>query len=170
MKFLNSIKSWFQSVWRKLTAKKKVSEQPESSYGVNTEVQAGADTETSLKKSPKVQSGFNATVKTICYWVFKLRSVFMAIPVLVTAIIFAFRNNIRLPEKIAVYFPSFEADKVIVKLTELDRGAAVAIPFLITLACLALMFCSRRTVYPWIISIFSLVLPWFFYFIGMYPV
>ena len=29
----------------------------------------------------------------------------------------------------------------------------------VTAACLLMMFCSRRTLYPWLISLFSLVLP-----------
>ena len=147
MKFLDSIKARFEAIRQKI-AENKENDPP-------------------LKQNP---DGKQNTFDYICRWVYKLRSVFMAIPVLTAAVILAIRNSRNLPEKIAVYFPSFSADKVIIKLTELERGSAVMIPLLLTIASLALMFCSRRTVYPWIISIFTLILPLFFLFVGMYPV
>ena len=45
---------------------------------------------------------------------------------------------------------------------QIARVIAVFIPCIITGLCLLLMFCSRRMTYPWLISIFSLVLPLFF--------
>lgn len=147
MKFFDSIKARFEAIRQKNAENREIDN-------------------LSAKNPNEKQSTFTY----ICHWVYKLRSVFMAIPVLTAAVILAIRNSRNLPEKIAVYFPSFSAEKVIIKLTELDRGTAVVIPLLLTIACLALMFCSKRTVYPWIISIFTLVLPLFFLFIGMYPV
>ena len=114
--------------------------------------------------------GKGSTFRYICQWVYKLRSVFMAIPVGFAAIILAIYNASHLPEKVAVYFPSFSGDEVLIKLTELSRGSAIWIPLLITAGCLLLMFCSRRHTYPWLISIFSLVLPLFFLFVGLFPV
>lgn len=114
--------------------------------------------------------GKGSTFRYICHWVYKLRSVFMAIPVGFAAIILAIYNASHLPEKVAVYFPSFAEAELMIKLTELSRGAAVLIPLLITAGCLILMFCSRRHTYPWLISIFSLVLPLFFLFVGLFPV
>ena len=32
-------------------------------------------------------------------------------------------------------------------------------PVAVTALCLLLMMCSRKTIYPWLISLFSLVLP-----------
>lgn len=147
MKFLDSIKARFEAIRQKIAENR--------------------DSDNLSAKNPNDKQN---TFSYICQWVYKLRSVFMAIPVLTAAVILAIRNSRNLPEKIAVYFPSFSAEKVIIKLTELDRGTAVTIPLLLTIACLALMFCSKRTTYPWIISIFSLVLPLFFLFVGMYPV
>lgn len=121
------------------------------------------------RKKPK-EEGKGSTFRYICQWVYKLRSVFMAIPVAFAAIILAIYNSGHLPEKVSVYFPSFAADEVIIKLTELNRGPAVLIPLLITAGCLLLMFCSRRHTYPWLISIFSLALPLFFLFVGLFPV
>lgn len=168
MKFFEKIKSWFAAVWQKLTHKKKNSTTQEDGS-------PETDTTSHEKKIDKVKSkdkkkGQGNTFVFICQWIFKLRSLFMAIPVVFASIIIAIHNSTHLPEKIAVYFPTVFANDMVVKMTELDRGTAVSIPLLITGACLALMCCSRRTIYPWIISIFSLVLPLFFLFVGMYPV
>ena len=116
------------------------------------------------------KDGKESTFRHVCQWVYKLRSIFMAIPVAFTAIILAIYNAGHLPEKVSVYFPSFSGDEVLIKLTELSRGSAIWIPLLITAGCLLLMFCSRRHTYPWLISIFSLALPLFFLFVGLFPV
>lgn len=39
----------------------------------------------------------------------------------------------------------------------------------VTAACLLMMFLSRRTLYPWLISVFSLVLPFLLVITNMYP-
>lgn len=121
-------------------------------------------------KEKNEQEGKGSTFRYVCQWVYKLRSVFMAIPVAFAAIVMAIYNASHLPERVSVYFPSFAEEEMIVKLTELSRGSAVMIPLLITAGCLLLMFCSRRHTYPWLISIFSLALPLFFLFVGLFPV
>ena len=40
-----------------------------------------------------------------------------------------------------------------------DKSVAVFGPLAVTVVCLVLMFCSKRVVYPWLISVFSLLLP-----------
>ena len=122
------------------------------------------------QKIQEKNEGKGSTFRYTCQWIYKLRSVFMAIPVGFAAIILAIYNASHLPEKVSVYFPSFADAEVVIKLTELSRGSAVLIPLLITAGCLLLMFCSRRHTYPWLISIFSLVLPVFFLFVGLFPV
>lgn len=102
-------------------------------------------------------------------WVYKLRSVILAVPVLVTAIIMAIVNAARLPAQVQIYFPTMANKEWVVKLVQMDKGVAIFIPLLITVFCLLMMFCSRKVVYPWIISIFSLVLPLFMAFISVFP-
>ena len=114
------------------------------------------------------KDGKRSTFFYICKWIYKLRSVFMAIPVAFAAIILAIYNASHLPEKVSVYVPSFAEQEMIVKATELSRGSAIWIPLLITAGCLLLMFCSRKTVFPWVISIFTLVLPYLIYLTNLY--
>ena len=39
----------------------------------------------------------------------------------------------------------------------------------VTAACLLMMFLSRRTLYPWLISVFSLVLPFLLIYTNIFP-
>ncbi len=103
----------------------------------------------------------------ICSWVYKLRSIFLAIPVLFAAIILAIHNMAKLPETVNLYFPG--ENILAANLTELSREVAVFGPLLITVLCLTMMFLSRRVTFPWLISLFSLVLPLFLYFITVFP-
>ena len=105
----------------------------------------------------------------ILKWIYKLRGVFMAIPVAIAAILLAMNNMVKLPEQLAVYFPAAAGEEIVVKLLEIDKGTAVIVPVLVTAVCLLLMFCSRRQIYPWLISIFSLVLPVFLLLISIFP-
>lgn len=97
---------------------------------------------------------FGGVVKEIGHWIYKLRSVLLAIPVAVAAIILAVRNMSALPEEVGVnLLASGEFQMTI------SRSTAVMVPLIVTVFCLLLMFCSRKVLYPWLISIFSLVLP-----------
>lgn len=125
-----------------------------------------------LQKLKNVKNGKSEegdTITLILKWVYKLRGVFLAIPVVIAAIVLAITNMVKLPQQLAVYFPAIAGEEVVVKLLELDKGTAVIVPFLITVVCLLMMFCSRRQVYPWLISVFSLALPVFFLFISIFP-
>ena len=50
-----------------------------------------------------------------------------------------------------------------------SRSIAVMGPLAVTGVCLLLMFCSRRVVYPWLISIFTLILPFVIYITNIFP-
>ena len=103
-----------------------------------------------------------------CMWVYTLRSVFLAIPVAFAAVLMALDNLIKLPDTVELCIPS-AADGLAVEIIELNKMVAVFGPLLITAMCLLLMFCSRRVAYPWLISLFSLVLPLFIYFASVFP-
>ena len=61
------------------------------------------------------------------------------------------------------------ADEVPRKAMTMGIGTAVMIPLGITGGCVVLTLCSRKPLYPWLISVFSLVLPLLIYVINMYP-
>ena len=91
---------------------------------------------------------------TLFTWIFKLRKIFMALPVLYAAMELAKRNLEELPEVVGFDIQSTGEFAQMV-----SRDTAVYGPFALTVLCVVLMLMSRKTIYPWLISIFTLVLP-----------
>lgn len=87
-------------------------------------------------------------------WIFRLRKVFMALPVLYAAWWLADKNMQELPEMVG-----FDIQSTGEFAQMITRDTAVYGPLALTCVCIILMLLSRKTVYPWLISIFSLVLP-----------
>lgn len=102
-------------------------------------------------------------ITVICRCIFKLRKIFMAIPVVYYAFKIASENMERLPEAVGLNIQSTGEFALMV-----TREYAVYGPLGVTAFCLLLMFFSRKTLFPWLISIFSLVLPYFIYFTNLY--
>ena len=50
-----------------------------------------------------------------------------------------------------------------------SRELAVMGPMVLTGCCLVMMFCSRKAIYPWAVSIFTLVLPLLLLVSNIYP-
>lgn len=91
---------------------------------------------------------------TLINWIFRLRKLFMALPVLYVASELAKHNMENLPETVG-----FDIQATGEFAQMISRETAVYGPLGLTCVCVILMLVSRRTVYPWLISIFSLVLP-----------
>lgn len=107
-----------------------------------------------MKKAGAVLRDAGYVFKLVGRWAYKLRSLFLAIPVAFAAIALALKNMQSLPEQVGIdLLANGEYAYTI------SRGMAVFGPLLITGICLLLMACSRRVIYPWLISIFSLALP-----------
>ena len=87
-------------------------------------------------------------------WGYKLRSLVLAIPVFICACALAIRNLRQLPETVGINMLADGQYQWMV-----SRGAAVTAPLFLTVVCILLMFCSKKVLYPWLISVFSLVLP-----------
>lgn len=99
----------------------------------------------------------------ICNWIYRLRKVFMAVPVVYAAIRIAIANMDRLPEYVGLNLQSSGEFAMMV-----TRNYAVFGPLMVTGFCLVLMFCSRKALFPWIISIFTLILPYLIYLTNIY--
>lgn len=103
-------------------------------------------------------------LKSIGVWVFKLRKIILSIPVLYVAVSLALNNLNQLPEKVGITLEASGEFGLVV-----GRELAVLGPLGVTAACLLLMFCARKTLYPWVISVFTLVLPVLILFVNTYP-
>lgn len=104
------------------------------------------------------------TVKAIWKWIYRLRSVVLAIPIAVGAIILAIHNNANLPETVGINIQATGEYAETV-----SRSVAVLGPLAVTAVCLLMVFCSRKVLYPWLISLFSLVLPLLIYITNIFP-
>lgn len=110
-----------------------------------------------LKKVGRVLAGIGK-------WIFHLRGFFMAIPVVLAALYLATQNMARLPAEVGINLLANGQYEYLI-----SRGLAVLVPLVVTGVCLVMVFLSRRTIYPWLISIFSLVLPWLIYITNVFP-
>ena len=93
-------------------------------------------------------------LKLTARWCYKLRSLVLSIPVFVCAGALAIRNARLLPNPVGINILANGDYQWYI-----SRGAAVLIPFAVTAFCLAMMLISKKILYPWLISVFSLVLP-----------
>ena len=97
-------------------------------------------------------------------WLFRLRKVFMAAPVVFFALRLASYNMNNLPEQVGL---NLQTNGEFAQM--IDRSMAVYGPLGITGVCLLLMFFSRKGFHPWVISIFTLVVPIVLLLTNLYP-
>ena len=86
--------------------------------------------------------------------VFKLRKIIAAVPVAIGAIYIALYNMSKLPKVVGIDLLETGAFTY-----QIPKGIAVFTPLAITGMCLLLMFCSKRILTPWMVSLFSLLIP-----------
>lgn len=96
----------------------------------------------------------NRVLAIIGKWIYRLRGVFLAIPVFIATVHIANFNREYLPEQVGLKLLSSGEYAQLV-----ERSVAVNGPLWLTFACLILMLCSKRPLYPWLISILTLILP-----------
>lgn len=117
-----------------------------------------------LEKTGEICSKVGYGCGQVGAWIFKLRKVFLALPVVIGAIYLAIQNNQKLPEEVGI---NLLADGTFSNMV--PRNIVVLGPIAVTALCLLLMMCSRKTLYPWFISVFSLVLPILIYVTNSFP-
>jgi len=97
-------------------------------------------------------------------FVVRFKQFILAIPVALGAVILAIRNLGALPKQVGFGLQMDGTFDFVV-----GRGIAVLGPIAVTALCLLLMFCSKRVLTPWLVSVFSLVLPILLWIINCYP-
>ena len=85
---------------------------------------------------------------------YHLRKVVLGVPVVIAAIMLAIHNMNTLPETVGI---DLQASGQFAQ--TISRDMAVYVPLAITGGCLLMMVFSRKVIYPWLISVFTLVLP-----------
>ena len=93
-------------------------------------------------------------VRSTGQFIYYFRKVFLAIPVIVAALLIARYAGVHLPEQVGLILGRDGSFTMM-----LGRGRFILGSMLITGGCLLLMFFSRKIFYPWIISIVTLLFP-----------
>ena len=115
------------------------------------------------KENKHVWKDIWSVLKLTAKWSYQLRSLLLAIPVFVCAVCLAIRNAALLPATVGInILASGEYQWAV------DRLMAVLAPLAVTVICLLLMACSKKILFPWLISVMSLALPVLIWIINMF--
>ena len=120
--------------------------------------------QTGLDKFKAGVAKTNRIINLLGVWLFRLRKFVMAAPVVYYALKLAAYNSEHLPDPVGINLQSTGEFAQLI-----SRNIAVMGPLGLTLACLLLMFCSRKAMYPWAISVFTLALPLLILVSNAYP-
>ena len=132
---------------------------------MNKEIKS-TEKKVSAKNGGAANSGQKAgpVLKKIWNIAWSCRGVLISLPVLWIAIAEAFKNAARLPQTVGLNIQATGEFALTV-----SRPTAVVIPLLITLGCIVMTCLTKRNLFPWLISIFSLVLPILIWIMNIYP-
>ena len=120
--------------------------------------------QTGIAKVKTVLGKINRVINLIGLWLFRLRKLVLAAPVVYYALKLAEYNREHLPEQVGI---NLQATGEFAQY--ISRNMAVMGPLALTGGCLILMFCSRKAMYSWSISVFTLALPPLLLFSNAYP-
>ena len=117
-----------------------------------------------LSAAGQVCQKTGSVMELIGQWIWRLRKVFMAIPVIWASIYLARLNHNVLPDMVGLNLQvTGEHAKMI------SKSVAVYTPLAVTGACLLMMFLSKKTLYPWLTSLFSLAFPVLLLMTNVFP-
>lgn len=103
-------------------------------------------------------------ISLIFIWLWRLRSVFLAIPVMWGALRLARMNWELLPDAVGL---GILADGQFSHM--ITKDLAVYGPLGITAACLLMVMLTRKTLYPWLVSVMSLAIPILLWITNTFP-
>ncbi len=105
-------------------------------------------------------------LSVICGYLYKLRAIILAAPVAAAAVVLAFINAGRLGDVVGITTLAIDTQAqdslfgcLVLGVDYISREVAILAPLVLTVLCLLMTLCSKRTLYPWLISLFSLALP-----------
>ena len=128
------------------------------------EMTAKSAEQTAWQKIKAVLKKIDKVIDIILTVLFHMRKLFLAAPVVYFALKIAKYNMEHLPQYVGL---DMQANGAFAQ--TISRDLAVMGPLGVTAACLFLMLLSRKAMYPWAISIFSLALPIVLLLSNQYP-
>ena len=117
-----------------------------------------------LGKIRPVSDAIWNVVYPVGMWIYRLRSLILAIPVVILAIWIARINFEMLPDLVGINLQNNGEYAYMVA-----KEVAVYGPMAITALWLLMVVMSKKTLYPWLISLFSLVLPFLILLTNVFP-
>lgn len=117
-----------------------------------------------MNTTGSVYSKIKSVIGILVMCVYRLRSVILAIPVVYGALKIAAYNMEHLPAQVGLNLQSTGEFAMYI-----SRNLAVLGPLVLTGGCIMMMFCSRKALYPWAVSIFTLILPVLLLISNVYP-
>lgn len=111
-----------------------------------------------------ILSAIDHFISAVGSCVFKLRKVFMTIPVLLGLGYLTKMNAEKLPNPVGI---SLQIDGTYAVM--ISKNLALVGPVALTGFCLLMMYASKKTLQPWVVSMFSLVLPLLIWLINVFP-
>lgn len=109
-------------------------------------------------------------------YIYMFRGILISAPVAAAAVLVASWSQKNLPEMVEITHVVVDKESegalfgLFVMTTEqIGRNVAVGVPLFLTAVCLVFTILSKRTLYPWLISVFTLCLPIVMYFLNTYP-
>lgn len=136
----------------------------DSGVPVNSEMENGESKVNGSVKYKIAVANVNSLINFIGMILFRLRKIVLSVPVVYAALKLAAYNRENLPEQVGINLQSSGEFAQMI-----SKDMAVMGPLGLTAACLLLMFCSRKAMYPWAISVFTLILPILILFTNLYP-
>ena len=130
----------------------------------NSGIETAAQELTGFAKFKSFVASVNRVINIIGLVIFRLRKIVLTVPVVYYALKLAAYNGEHLPEQVGLNLQSTGEFAMTI-----GRGMAVMGPLALTASCLFLMFCSRKALYPWAISVFTLALPVLILVSNLYP-
>ena len=125
---------------------------------------ASKPVESGWEKVKSVSAKINHIIDLIGLWMFRLRKLILAAPVVYYAVRLYAYNAVHLPEMVGLGLQSTGEYTITIA-----RSMALMGPFALTIACLVLMFFSRKVMYSWAVSVFTLALPILILVSNVYP-
>lgn len=123
-----------------------------------------AKMEPGLNKAGTIYHKTTDILSVIGLWLWRLRKFVLAIPVVWLMIYFARLNWYALPDMVGLSLQTTgEYARMITK------EVAVYGPMAVTAVCLLMMMLSRRTLYPWLVCMFSMALPVLILITNIFP-
>lgn len=129
-----------------------------------------------FRRIGQVLSTIGKNLGILWKYIYKLRAFFLAVPVAAAAVIQAMRNMERLPDTVEYSMLHLDLHATetlfgpfVLTVEQLSREAAVTVALTLTAVCLLFTIFSKRTLFPWIVSLFTLLVPTLLYLSTQYP-